>query len=720
MQRMPQLEHLKINNDFSPRDTFFFQLSEFPRLTHLEITEGSRIGQGLTNESIGLLLGRCPQLRSLRIESKALIDNVTLQKGLNNLLYLDLAGPVSESGLASLLNASSQLMMLTVRHIEEEYGHISFYLNPESLASLRVLNIACEGNDNLFIPLINQARQLTELNFEQAVNFPLTYMTKLVQNDLLQRLSLKGITNPKDALEIFLQKFPAITQLSLTHCSLDIENGFTLPESPALENLKELVIAKTYVTNDALAVILNRCKQLSTLSIDSFSSNQLTEDLLLMLDAEALDRVYTRFPDLVKSLGKSENSFHDQSNMEGSSLKETNEYSSRYSTSGYSTSSHSPGKAQHPLRGKNKPSKEIDKNTGLKNVDVSTSQVFYYKPNSKYPVPDHYRKHVFPKLQRKGQVKLVEVTDKQFKTVKVDRVDDLKSVYFSEYETKLTYYLGKQIVSGETALTSLAPYDRLVGFETNPKTDVEIVYCEEENLYYVRPKDPSKTIFTVTYLIQSDYYYDMAQPAPALDKVNPEDVLALQQVTFDENGDYLDTPALKKIRSYSYKQRLNVLMAFCQFDLNDLKGDTNSSVAILNSIIHERQGACRHRTWAFMALADVLNLEARAIYNDCHAYIEVKEQDDWQRVDLGGAPVNQKIETLETSKPKSRAMPAKEQNNNNSAIAHKKAVSLDNNKYRTWDTLRSTATNYTHYADELLKAGAQLPDGRQTILCTLK
>ncbi|KTD47249.1 AAA domain (dynein-related subfamily) [Legionella rubrilucens] len=723
MQRMPRLEHLKIDPNFSPGDTFFSELGEFPSLTHLEVTQSNRLGQGLTNESIGLLLGHCPQLRSLQIESNALIDNVTAglhQKGLTHLIYLDLAGPVSESGLASLLNASSQLMMLTVRHIEAEKGDFLSYLNPESLACLRVLNIACDGNDNLFIPLLNQARQLTELNFELVVNVPLTYITKLVQNDLLQRLSLKGVTNHKDAtLDIFLQKFPAITQLSLTNCSFDSKNGFTFPESPALENLKELVIAKSYITNDVLAAILNRCKQLTTLSIDPSSSNQLTEDLLFMLDAEALDRVYTRFPALVKSLRKSENYFNNQSKMEGGSL-EINEYSSQYSTSGHSTSSHFPDKAQHTLRGKNKPSKEIDKNTGLKNVDVSTSQVFYYKPDSKYLLPDHYRNQVFPKLQRKGQVKLVETNDKQFKAVKVDRVDDLKSVYFSQYETNLTYYLGKQIVSGETALPSLSPSDRLVGFETNPKVDVEIVYCEEENLYYVRPKDPSKTILTVTYLIQSDYYYEMTQPAPALDKVNPEDILALQQVMFDENGDYLDTPALKKIRSYPYEQRRNVLMAFCQFDLNDLKGNTNSSVAILNSIIHERQGVCRHRTWAFMALADVLNLEARAIYNDCHAYIEVKEQGGWRRVDLGGAPVNQKIETLETSKPKSRAMPAKEQNNNNPAIVPKKAVSLDNNKYRTWDTLRSTATNYSHYADELLKAGAQLPDGLQTILCTLK
>ncbi|QRN03296.1 hypothetical protein GH742_05125 [Legionella sp. MW5194] len=720
LQRMPQLEHLKISNDFNLGETFFSDLGEFPSLTHLEVTQGSRIGQGLSNKSIGLLLSRCPQLRSLRIESRAVIQDViaSLQsKGLNNLFYLDLAGPVNESGLASLLNSSLQLMTLTVKHIKSEKEDSSFYLKPESLALLRRLHITCDENSKLFILLLNQARQLTTLHFEHVVDYPLAHSTELVQNELLQRLSLQGVTNQKDAsLDMFLQKFPSIVELALTNCSFETQHGFKVPAPPALKNLRVLFIAKTSITNEVLAAILNRCKQLQALSIDSSSSNQLTEDLLFMLDAEALDRVYTRFPHLVKNLAKSEDL--PNSEYSTSSHPTSGQSTSSQSTSGHSTSGNSTSKTH--LKGKKTPSKEIDKNTGLKNVDVSTSQVFYYKPDSKYPAPAHYRKHVFPKLQRKGQVKLVEVNDKQFKPVQVDRVDDLKSVYFSQYETKLTYYLGKQIVSGETALTSLGPYDRLIGFETNPKIDVEIVYCEEENLYYVRPKDPSKPIFTVTYLIQSDYYYDMVRPAPALDKVNPEDILALQQVTFDENGDYLDTPALKKIRSYSYEQRLNVLTAFCQFDLNDLKGDTNNSVAILNSIIHERQGACRHRTWAFMALADVLNIEARAIYNDCHAYIEVKEQDDWQRVDLGGAPVNQKIETLETSKPKSRVMPAKEQNNNNPAIVHKKAASLDNNKYRTWDTLRSTATNYTHYADELLKAGAQLPDGRQTILCTLK
>jgi hypothetical protein len=51
-----------------------------------------------------------------------------------------------------------------------------------------------------------------------------------------------------------------------------------------------------------------------------------------------------------------------------------------------------------------------------------------------------------------------------------------------------------------------------------------------------------------------------------------------------------------------------------------------------------QKGVCRHRAYAFLVTALGLGIPSRMVVNEAHAWVEVRSADQWQRIDLGGAP----------------------------------------------------------------------------------
>ncbi len=53
-----------------------------------------------------------------------------------------------------------------------------------------------------------------------------------------------------------------------------------------------------------------------------------------------------------------------------------------------------------------------------------------------------------------------------------------------------------------------------------------------------------------------------------------------------------------------------------------------------------KKGVCRHRAFAFLVTALNIGIPARLINNEAHAWVEVKDDRIWHRVDLGGAALD--------------------------------------------------------------------------------
>ena len=112
-----------------------------------------------------------------------------------------------------------------------------------------------------------------------------------------------------------------------------------------------------------------------------------------------------------------------------------------------------------------------------------------------------------------------------------------------------------------------------------------------------------------------------------------------------------------------------------------------------------------------MAVAKAFNLPARAVYNDLHAYVEVKLDNQYQKADLGGAPANVTL----IPPPKIADKPLKTDKSLNQI---RKEISPDN-PFRTWDTAAIKADSINEYAQKLLEQADTLDRGRKNVLSTM-
>jgi hypothetical protein len=85
------------------------------------------------------------------------------------------------------------------------------------------------------------------------------------------------------------------------------------------------------------------------------------------------------------------------------------------------------------------------------------------------------------------------------------------------------------------------------------------------------------------------------------------------------------------------REALRELIAYFRaFEVAELGGSEDDG-SLLYRIVTQQIGVCRHRAFGFVAIAQALNIRARYVANELHAFAEVQFNDgQWYRVDLGG------------------------------------------------------------------------------------
>lgn len=61
-----------------------------------------------------------------------------------------------------------------------------------------------------------------------------------------------------------------------------------------------------------------------------------------------------------------------------------------------------------------------------------------------------------------------------------------------------------------------------------------------------------------------------------------------------------------------------------------------SNLTLLETILQQKRGICRHRSLAFVAIAQAFGYKTRMVTNEAHAFVEVFVNGEWRFVDLGG------------------------------------------------------------------------------------
>ena len=99
-----------------------------------------------------------------------------------------------------------------------------------------------------------------------------------------------------------------------------------------------------------------------------------------------------------------------------------------------------------------------------------------------------------------------------------------------------------------------------------------------------------------------------------------------------------DPSLLQRWEGKDQLETIENLARYCRAFKDNKNLEAQGDLNLLCRIISEQQGSCRHRAWAFQALAMYFGFHTHLIYNERHAWIEVSVDSgrSWETIDLGG------------------------------------------------------------------------------------
>lgn len=274
-------------------------------------------------------------------------------------------------------------------------------------------------------------------------------------------------------------------------------------------------------------------------------------------------------------------------------------------------------------------------------AEFNLKRIFYATAGTAHPAPNHYRLAVYNALifsAEKDPFVYQNKGDMEFIPANVDLVSDCEAIqqqgnYVGRQELRLTdawhpiaslsvddvmthCHIASEnpvVIGQQTAYPPVeqpmlnrmrAGFNWLFQTRQQParalSADVEINYSQRDNLYYIRSlKGPRSIVLN----------FSLTSITRAVSHIENPDVQAL----------------IEQLRSFTSGKLMT--------------GEVNSSPqAIVEAMMAQKVGACRHRAIAFKAMMETRHPEypVRIINNDCHSFVEINQHDQWISCDLGG------------------------------------------------------------------------------------
>ncbi|MFW5876740.1 MAG: transglutaminase domain-containing protein [Myxococcota bacterium] len=184
-------------------------------------------------------------------------------------------------------------------------------------------------------------------------------------------------------------------------------------------------------------------------------------------------------------------------------------------------------------------------------------------------------------------------------------------------------------------LPSVSPESRILTVRTEPETTLRFEKRGGDAFFAVAvgplPKEPVRLVFLTD---APRTYFGASIPEVAADTLAhdvapmPEEARAKALEFAAELGLAPDAPLPQVLRTLAGHFRSFEESAVPPPDQGDIYLD----------LARSKKGVCRHRTYAFVITAQALGVPSRFVYNEAHAWAEVKAPEiGWMRVDLGGA-----------------------------------------------------------------------------------
>jgi hypothetical protein len=183
-------------------------------------------------------------------------------------------------------------------------------------------------------------------------------------------------------------------------------------------------------------------------------------------------------------------------------------------------------------------------------------------------------------------------------------------------------------------LPTVSPESRILSLSSAPLTSLRVERDTADNFFLVAQGTPPRQV-RVTYVLDAPRsYFGAALPD------TPAGTLAGEVPALPEN---VRTDALRFVRELKLQpgQPVDFILRklvehFRAFEESaEPPRDTGN---IFLDLARNKRGVCRHRTYAFVIVAQALGIPARFVQNEAHAWAELKLPElGWLRLDLGGA-----------------------------------------------------------------------------------
>ena len=289
---------------------------------------------------------------------------------------------------------------------------------------------------------------------------------------------------------------------------------------------------------------------------------------------------------------------------------------------------------------------------GLSNYFIFDLEQYFLDKPHQHLNENNYRIEILTDITSdENDKKLVAFEDK-LSTIEeiynVPQYNNLYAKYKKSYENEKGIYFGTKkydfYSDGWVPLPSLSANEELLGIQSD--VPVSVGYCKDRNLYYV--KLDTNTGYApkcdISFIVKSKILnFDTTNIPVDIIKINPY----YKNLTFtlDSNRnlklEFHDDETRQHFTNLSKDRLISELAGFFNsFGSDSLTSNTPSlDNNLLNAIIHDKQGSCRHRAFAFKAIMDQLapDLHCRISRSDCHESVEIYYEKQWYSVSIGGS-----------------------------------------------------------------------------------
>ncbi|TXD38588.1 transglutaminase domain-containing protein [Lujinxingia vulgaris] len=184
-------------------------------------------------------------------------------------------------------------------------------------------------------------------------------------------------------------------------------------------------------------------------------------------------------------------------------------------------------------------------------------------------------------------------------------------------------------------IPSVAPGQRVVQVLAEPLVDVEVLRDGADN-FYLRGDVDGVVRVNMELAVDAFYFDGVLDEDVSWERFAPPERVLPDAEARAVAARVLGTRGID--RGLSPGEALNALVGYYRdfearpFPQDEVGGDRYEAISTL------QVGVCRHRALAFLVSAGSLGIESRYVYNEAHAFVEVRwPGQGWRRIDLGGA-----------------------------------------------------------------------------------